>query len=129
MGQLMRVNFTGTPSKVMRLTLPQATEPSSELVLAINMQPTPNRSFAWTEARRRLAPLPQGPPAVGDGSEHGAFTWEQETGMFTVKLRGGGGSMEIRSENAIAVTQRLAASINNFYDQAQTRFLANLVGG
>lgn len=125
MGQAMAINFTGTPSKVMRLWLPYA-DPSSELVLAIDMQQTPNRRFAWTEGRRRIDPLPQ-PPVVGDGSGHGDFFWDQDTTLFTVKLKGGGGgSIEIRSENAIAVTQRLAVSINDFYD-TQSRFLANLV--
>lgn len=124
MGQAMRLNFTGTPSKVLRVRLPYA-DPTAELVLAINMQQTPNRRFAWSETRRRIDPLPQ-PPVIGDSSAHGDLFWDQDTTLFTLKLKGGGGSIEIRSENAIAVTQRLAVSINDFYD-TQSRFLANLV--
>ena len=124
MGQAMSMNFTGTPSKVMRLWLPYA-DPAAELVLPINMQQTPNRRFAWSEPRRRIDPMLQ-PPVIGDGSAHGDFFWDQDTTTFTIKLKGGGGSIEIRSENAIAVTQRLAVSINDFYD-TQSRFLANLV--
>lgn len=125
MGQSMSMNFTGTPSKTMRLWLPYA-DPSAQLVLAINMQQTPNRRFAWSEGRRRIDPLPQ-PPVVGDASGHGDFYWDQDTTVFTVKLKGGESSIEIRSENAIAVTQRLAVSINDFFD-TKARFLANLVG-
>jgi hypothetical protein len=126
MGQAMRLNFTGTPSKVLRVWLPYA-DPAAELVLAINMQQTPNRRFAWSEARRRIDPLPS-PPVIGDSSARGDFFWDQATTLFTLKLKGGGGSIEIRSENAIAVTQRLAVSINDFYD-TQSHFLANLVRG
>jgi hypothetical protein len=104
MGQAMRLNFTGTPSKVLRVWLPYA-DPTAELVLAINMQQTPNRRFAWSEARRRIDPQTQ-PPVIGDSSAHGDFFWDQDTTVFTLKLKGGGGSVEIRSENAIAVTQR-----------------------
>lgn len=125
MGQAMNMTFTGTPSKVLRLWLPYA-DPSAELVLVINMQQTPNRRFAWTESRRRIDPLLQ-PPVIGDGSGHGDFFWDQDNTVFTVKLKGGGGSIEVRSENAIAVTQRLAVNINDFYD-TQSRFLSNLVG-
>lgn len=41
-GQLMWLNFTGTPSKVLRLWLPYA-DPAAELVLAVNMLQVPNR--------------------------------------------------------------------------------------
>jgi hypothetical protein len=41
-GQLMWLNFTGTPTKVLRLWLPYA-DPAAELVLAINMLQVPNR--------------------------------------------------------------------------------------
>jgi hypothetical protein len=47
--------------------------------------------------------------------------------VFTVKLKGGGGSIEVRSENAIAVTQKLALSFNDFFDSTQARFMASLV--
>lgn len=126
MGQTMSLNFTGTPSKVLRIWLPYA-DPTAELVLAVNMLQTPNRRFAWTEGRRRIDPLLQ-PPTIGDASGHGDFFWDQDTTLFTMKLKGGGSSIEIRSENAIAVTQRLAVSINDFFD-TQSRFLANLVRG
>lgn len=124
MGQTMSLNFTGTPSKVLRIWLPYA-DPTAELVLAVNMLQTPNRRFAWTEGRRRIDPLQQ-LPKIGDASGHGDFFWDQDTTLFTMKLKGGGSSVEIRSENAIAVTQRLAVSINDFFD-TQSRFLANLV--
>lgn len=123
MGHTMRLNFTGTPSKVLRVWLPYA-DPASELVLAINMLQTPNRRFAWTEPRRRIDPLSH-PPTIGDGSMHGDFFWDQDSTVFTMKLKGGGGSVEIRTENAIAVTQRMAVTLNEFYD-TQSRFLANL---
>lgn len=98
--------------------------PASELVLAINMLQTPNRRFAWTEARHRIDPLSQ-PPAIGDGSMHGDLFWDQGSTVFTMKLKGGSGGVEIRSENAIAVTQRMAVTLNEFYD-TQSRFLDNL---
>jgi hypothetical protein len=58
---------------------------------------------------------------------HGDYHWEQNSTVFTVKLKGGGGSIEVRSENAIAVTQKLALSFNDFFDSTQARFMASLV--
>jgi hypothetical protein len=48
-GQLMWLNFTGTPAKVLRLWLPYA-DPAAELVLALNMLQVPNR-YASLAAR------------------------------------------------------------------------------
>jgi hypothetical protein len=58
---------------------------------------------------------------------HGDYHWDQNTTVFTVKLKGGGSSIEVRSENAIAVTQKLALSFNDFFDSTQARFMASLV--
>jgi hypothetical protein len=58
---------------------------------------------------------------------HGDYNWEQNSTVFTVKLKGGAGSIEVRSENAIAVTQKLALSFNDFFDSTQARFMASLV--
>jgi hypothetical protein len=73
------------------------------------------RRFAWTESRRRITPL-DSPPAIGDASVHGDCHWDQNSTVFTVKLKGGGSSIEVRSENAIVVTQKLALSFNDFFD-------------
>ncbi len=73
MGHTMRVNFTGSPSKVLRLWLPHA-DPASEVVFIINMLQLPNTRYVWTQKRLRVEPLAQ-PPAVGDGSGHADYYW------------------------------------------------------
>jgi hypothetical protein len=85
-GHEVRINFTGTPSRVFRLHWPYA-DPSAEVILIINYLYTPNRRFTWSPSRGRLDPL-DSPPLLGDDSPHGAFYWEQDTTLFYIKVRG-----------------------------------------
>lgn len=99
-GHTMNINFTGTPSKVLRLWLPYA-DPRSETIFVINMLQIPNRRFVWTETDLRID-ASNSPPTVGDGTGHGAYHWDQNTTTLWVKMKGGQ-SLEIRTENAIQV--------------------------
>ena len=114
-----QINFTGSPSKVLRLWLPYA-ETASEAIFALNMLHTPNRRFVWLEGAGRQEPLPR-PPAIGDGTSHGAYHWDQNSTVLTVKMSGGR-SLEVRTENAVQVSQTLAMTIDQFFD-AQALFI------
>lgn len=94
------VNFTGTPAQVFRLWWPYA-DPNAEIIVLINYLYTPNRRFVWMDSVGRMSPA-AAPPAVGDGSPHGTYYWNQNTTEFWVKLKGGK-SLEIRTENAVQV--------------------------
>ena len=50
------------------------------------------------------------PPTAG----HGAFHWDQNTSLLAVKLTGGR-SLEVRTENAIDISQTLAITVDQFY--------------
>jgi hypothetical protein len=52
---------------------------------------------------------------------HGAYHWDQNSTVLTVKLTGGR-SLEARTENAILVSQTLATTVDQFYD-SQAGFL------
>lgn len=45
----------------------------------------PNRLYTWTEASLRIDPLAV-PPAVGDGTPHGAYYWDQKNTLLYIKV-------------------------------------------
>ncbi|KAJ9506879.1 hypothetical protein QJQ45_028160, partial [Haematococcus lacustris] len=122
--QLTTISFTGTPSKVYRLHWPYA-DPDAQLLLRIDFQSIPNRRFVWSPGLGRVTPLASGPPNMTDGTPHGSFFWDQGASLFTVKMKGGGEPLEVRSENAVQVSQSLAITVDQFFDVKEL-FLKNL---
>ncbi|KXZ54727.1 hypothetical protein GPECTOR_4g796 [Gonium pectorale] len=125
--QTVRVNFTGTPSQNFRLWYPYA-DAKAELVLVINMLYTLNRRFVWLAPGNgpvsgRIPPETK-PVAVGDGTGHGAHYWDQDNSLLYVKILGGK-SLEIRTENAIMITQSFSLTVDQFYNTGPL-FLTNL---
>jgi hypothetical protein len=66
-------------------------------------------------------------PAIGDGSPHGAYYWDQSSSTVWVKVKGGG-RLEVRSENAIMVSPTLALSFDQFYATQATFIKVCAVG-
>ncbi|KXZ43941.1 hypothetical protein GPECTOR_77g37 [Gonium pectorale] len=125
--QTVYVNFTGTPSQNFRVFFPYA-DPSAELVLVINMLYTLNRRFIYLSPGNGpvsgRVPPEKSPVKIGDGTGHGAHYWDQDNSLLYVKVKGGK-QLEIRTENAVIISQSFAISIDAFYSTAEL-FLTNL---
>ena len=88
-----------------RLWWPYAS-PDDEVVLVISYSSVSNRRYVWMPAGMgpvtgRLVPEPR-PVTVGDGTGHGAYYWDYQTGKLYVKVKGGV-NLEIRTEQAVQV--------------------------
>ncbi|GIL53447.1 hypothetical protein Vafri_9024 [Volvox africanus] len=126
-GQTVYINFTGTPAQVFRLWFPYA-DPDKEIVVVINYLYTPNRRFVVlpqgvSDITGRITPE-SSPPKIGDGKGHGAYYWDQFNTLMYVKITGGK-HLEIRTENAVQVSQSFALTVEQFYD-IEELFLSNL---
>ncbi|EFJ47175.1 hypothetical protein VOLCADRAFT_92352 [Volvox carteri f. nagariensis] len=126
-GQTVYINFTGTPSQIFRLWLPYA-DPDKEIVVVINYLYTMNRRFVVlpggvSNVTGRIPPEASA-PTIGDGKGHGAYYWDQFNTLMHVKMTGGK-HLEIRTENAVQISQSFALTVDQFYDIKEL-FLKNL---
>ncbi len=112
--QITNITFLGTPPKNSRLYFPYA-DPAAEIVLQISYQGLPNSKFIWTDDFGRHAAL-SAPPQIGDGSPHGSFYWDRLATIMHVKMTGLGKELEIRTDNAVRVSNTLNMDINAFFD-------------
>lgn len=121
-GHNLHINFTGSPGSFFRLWLPYA-DTSDEVVVVMNFLSNPNRRYTWLPGKGRPNPLTK-PPVLGDGTDHGAHHWDQATSELTVKVKGGL-NVEVRMENVLYVTPKLAMSVADFY-ATQENFIQNM---
>ena len=105
----MPITFAGVPAAIFRLWWPYAGA-SDEVVVVLNYNSTSNRRFVWLPAGQgdlmgRISPGDK-PPAIGDGTGHGAYFWDQEATLLYVKMTGGR-NLEVRTEPAIMVSDHI----------------------
>ncbi|GAX81123.1 hypothetical protein CEUSTIGMA_g8557.t1 [Chlamydomonas eustigma] len=123
-GQLTNITFTGSPPKTTQLWMPYA-DSGAEAIFAISYLGMPNRKFIWTATNGRYPGPYSAPPKIGDGSGHGAYYWDQSNTILWVKMVGGYRSLQVRTDNAVMVSNTLAMDINTFYSN-QATFISGL---
>jgi hypothetical protein len=79
-------------------------DPVAETILVICFDPASlSRRFVWLpHTGDRAAAAANGPPALQDGSGHGAYWWDAANTTLTLKLVGAG-TLEVRAEPAAMV--------------------------
>lgn len=109
-GSSVKISFTGTPPRMLRVWMPYAAAGAATAVEIDYFEPY--RRFMWTPGQLRLSPL-DAPPTVAD-SNGTSYFWDQSTTTFYAKMVGPG-NFEVRTERVIQVSVRLAVSVDEFY--------------
>ena len=91
---ILNAEFHCMNSQVMRLWMPYADD-GAEIILVISVHGVNNRRFTFLEGGiGRVTPLSR-IPAIGDGSPHGSYFWDQATTMVYVKMTGTGKTVQV----------------------------------
>lgn len=96
----------------LQLWMPSLTDTSQELLLLIHYPPgSAALRHTWLPGQGFRPDPEPAPPAIGDGSLHGAYYWDPMAAVLYVKLRGGapnddlpGVTVEIRTEPTAMVS-------------------------
>ena len=138
------LDFTGTPSKMMRFWFPYAKK-ESEIILKIAYASAGRRfSFVKSASPSRIQPLKMDSctlrngnfvseevmksclPQRGDGNPHGSYYYHQSTNTMYVKVKGGE-PLEVRTEDVVSVSAKLAMSFEDFYEDMYIQNMAKLL--